>query len=108
MYGFCDDHSDSKIAHAAVMNGYKYQDEELTLMVRNSLSGQKLNYIWDSDAFGDEVQDGEHTIEGKTTRKNNEWNLGHEECYYFEFHSENKKRTNEEEKDENQRKFSKH
>ena len=75
MYGFTED--DYKIGHAAVMKGYAYQNLNLTLIIRNSLSGQKV--------FGDEVQPGEHTIEGKTTAKINEWNLGHEECHYFEF-----------------------
>ena len=75
MYGITED--DSKIGHAAVMKGYAYQNLDLTLIIRNSLSGQKV--------FGDEVQPGEHTIEGKITAKINEWNLGHEECHYFEF-----------------------
>ena len=75
MFGFLDD--DSKLAHAAVMKGYTNQNSDLRLTIRNSLSGQKV--------FGDEVQPGEHEIEGKITTKHNQWNLGNENCYYFEF-----------------------
>ena len=74
MYGFCTDHS--KIAHAAVMKDYTYQNSDLILTIRNSLAGQELF---------DKVQRDEHKIEGKITDKVNEWNLGHEECHYFKF-----------------------
>ena len=59
------------------MTGYKNQDSDLKLTIRNSLSGQKV--------FGDEIQLGEHEIEGKIRKKYNQWNLRHDDCYYFEF-----------------------
>ena len=77
MYGFFEDRS--KVAHAAVMKGYEYQNSNLTLIVRNSLSGQKV--------FGNQVQSGEHEIEGEITTNINRWNLGNEQCHYFEFNS---------------------
>ena len=59
------------------MKGYIYQNSELTLIVRNSLSGQTV--------FGDEVESEEHEVQGKLTQKINEWNLGNEQIHYFEF-----------------------
>ena len=64
------------IGHAAVIIGYTNQDSSLKLTIRNSLTGQTV--------FG-EKQPGEHEIEGKITKNMNEWNLAHENCYYFEF-----------------------
>ena len=59
------------------MKGYTNQDSDLKLSIRNSLAGQKV--------FGNEIQPGEHEIEGKVTKNVNQWNLGHEDCHYFEF-----------------------
>ena len=59
------------------MKEYKNQNSDLKLTIKDSLSGQKV--------FGDELQPGEHEIEGKITKKYNQWNLGHENCHYFEF-----------------------
>ena len=69
------------IGHAAVMIGYTNQDSSLKLNVRNSLAGQ---IVFKSILF-DKKQPGEHEIEGKITKNMNEWNLAHENCYYFEF-----------------------
>ena len=77
MFGFLDD--GSKLAHAAIMKGYTNQNSNLRLIIRNSLSGQRV--------FGDEVQPGEHEIEGEITTNINRWNLGNEQCHYFEFNS---------------------
>ena len=68
---------DCKFAHAAVMKDYTNQKSVLKLTIRNSLSGQTV--------FGDEIESGELEIEGEITKKYNQWNLGHENCYYFEF-----------------------
>ena len=68
---------DCKIGHAAVMKGYTDQNFNLKLTIRNSLSGQKV--------FGDKIESGELEIEGKITKKYDQWNLGHENCHYFEF-----------------------
>ena len=74
----------SKICHAVVMKKHSNQNSTLKLIVRDSLSGQKV--------FGEEVQSGEHTIElqleeineGKLTTRPNQWNLGNEYCHYIE------------------------
>ena len=66
----------SKICHAVVMKSYTSQDSTLKLTVRDSLSGQKV--------FGEEIQSGEHEIEGVLTMKMNQWNLGNEYCHYIE------------------------
>ena len=34
--------------------------------------------------FGEEIQSGEHEIEGVLTMKMNQWNLGNEYCHYIE------------------------
>ena len=65
------------IGHAAVMIDYTNQDSNLKLTIRNSLAGQEV--------FDDIEQPGEHEIEGKITKNINDWNLAHENCYYFEF-----------------------
>ena len=70
------DNSISKICHAVVMKKYSIQNSTLKLIVRDSLSGQKV--------FGEEVQSGEHEIEGVLTMKMNQWNLGNEYCHYIE------------------------
>ena len=57
------------------MIGYTNQDSSLKLTIRNSLASQILF---------DKKQPGEHEIEGKITKNMNEWNLAHENCYYFE------------------------
>ena len=58
------------------MIDYTNQDSNLKLTIRNSLAGQKV--------FGEKQPD-EHDIEGKVTKKMNEWNLADENCHYFEF-----------------------
>ena len=62
------------------MKGYSNQNSTLKLKIRDSLKGQEL--------FG-QIQSGEYEIEGKLTKKLNQWNLGSEYCYYFEFRSTN-------------------
>ena len=59
------------------MKGHKRRNSELTLIIRDSLSGQKM--------FGNKVQPEEHEVQGELTQKINEWNLGNEHCHYFEF-----------------------
>ena len=75
LYGFTEENC--KIAHAAVIKDYTGQNLDLKLTIRNSLSGEKV--------FGEEIESGELKIEGKITTKNNQWNLGHENCHYFAF-----------------------
>ena len=59
------------------MKGYTNQNSDLKLTIRNSQAGQKV--------FGDEIESGELEIEGKVTENVNQWNLGHDNCHYFEF-----------------------
>ena len=77
VYGFIkEENIVSKVCHAVVMKKYSNQDSTLKLTVRDSLSGQKV--------FGENVQSGEHEIEGVLTMKMNQWNLGNEYCHYIE------------------------
>ena len=64
---------DRKLSHGV---NKIFNRHNLKLTIRNSLAGQTV--------FG-RKQPGEHEIEGEITNKMNEWNLAHENCYYFEF-----------------------
>ena len=81
LHGFMK--SGSEIVHAGVLKGYMKKNSNLKLTIRNSLSGQKV--FGDETVSDDEIESGQLEIEGKITKKYNQWNLGNENCYYFEF-----------------------